>query len=619
MLKSPFYLENQMTFAILSDIDHIKKRPGMYVGSVTLETFGQFLNYEYQQVSFVPGLFKIVNELIDNSLDEFIRTNGEFANAIDITVDSKSFKIRDNGRGIPVDLIPDLDGESIYRPVAAWCKTKSGSNFGDDDKRDTLGLNGVGSALSNIFSSTFVGTTSDGKMQLAVECTDNAVIRDVQVKKSTKKFTQVYIEPDFERFGVDGFDQTMQNLILDRLTNLAICYPSITFKMNGQVVKTGTAKTWVGNFAEEHVIHHDDQVIIGIMNSPSEEFRCLSLVNGLNIINGGSHIDYIMGQLCEELRELIKKKHKLEVTPGQIKGHLQLVSVVRGMKNMKFDSQTKERITNPRGEVSGYFANVKFDKMAAAIIKNEAIIMPIIQAQLAKQMAADARAAAAAAKQVEGKQVLKHIKASSRYSNEKTLFITEGDSAIGSFISARTRDLAKIYGGYPLRGKIPNITGMKPAEIMKCNELGDLINILDIKLGQKAVNPNYGTIAIMTDQDIDGYSIRGLLMNFFWLWPDLYQMERIKIVQTPLYVATKGKTRNYYYDKAEYDKAAPKLGGWEIRYIKGLGSLRAPEYKDILANPVMQTVKIDDATLFDAMYGDYKTYGDARKKLIGDV
>jgi len=608
-----------MSFKILDDKAHILLRPGMYCGSVVEETQSLFLNYQWASAKFVPGLFKIINELIDNSIDEHIRTNGEFANAIDIKVDAKSFWIKDNGRGIPVVLVDDLDGEKIYTPVAAWCKTKAGSNFGADTDRDTIGMNGVGSALANIFSSKFIGTTSDGKHHLVVTCEDNATIRDVSVKKSTKKFTEVYIEPDFPRFGVQMIDATMMGLIKSRLVNLSICYPAITFKLNGDTIKTGSAKAWVDKFSVENVIHHDDSIILGIMNSTDEEFRCLSLVNGLNISQGGTHIDYAVGQIIEVLRDLIKKKHKLEVTPGQIKSHLQVVSVIRGMKNMKFDSQTKERITNPRGEVSGLFANIKFDKLAQGIMKNEALIMPIIQSQLAKQMAADARAATLAEKALQSKKVEKHIPATGRIASGKTLFITEGDSAIGPFISARTQDLAKIYGGYPLRGKIPNITGMTTAEILKTKELGDLINILGLKIGQKVIEPDYGTIAIMTDQDIDGFSIQGLLLNFFWLWPELYQKHRIKIVRTPLYVATKKDERKYFYDKSDYDASASGLKGYEIRYIKGLGSLRKAEYKDILASPVMITVQIDDPVLFDAMYGAYNKFGDARKKLIGDV
>lgn len=605
-----------MTFKVLDDKSHILMRPGMYCGSVVEESQSLFVDYKWDTVSFVPGLFKIINELIDNSVDEHIRTNFEFANQVEIKIDAKSFWVKDNGRGIPVTMVPDLNGEDIFIPVAAWCKTKAGSNFGADADRDTIGMNGVGSALANIFSSKFIGTTSDGKNQLCVQCTDNAEIRDVTVKKSTKKFTEVYIEPDFPRFGVQGIDETLQRLVKNRLVNLAVSYPTITFKFNGETIKPGTPKAWIEKFSTDYVMHSEDNLLIGVMNSKDEEFRSLSLVNGLNIVNGGTHVDYIMGQLCDAVRELIKKKHKLDVTPGQIKSHLQLVSVIRGMKNMKFDSQTKERITNARGEISGMFEQVKFDKLAAGIMKNEALIMPIIQAQLAKQLAADARAAAAKQKALQTVNVAKHVPAGSKFAQERILFIAEGDSAIGPFIEARDPEK---HGGYPLRGKIPNIHGMKPAEILKSKELGELIKILGLKIGERGLDPEYGTIAIMTDQDVDGFSIRGLLLNFFWLWPDLFKNKRIKIVQSPLYVATKKDDRRYFYSKDEFDATKDKLKGFEIRYIKGLGTLRSEEYVDVINKPVLMTVEIDDPTLFDRMYGDYKNFGDARKQLIGAV
>lgn len=605
-----------MTFKVLDDKTHILMRPGMYCGSVVEESQSLFLDFKWDTVSFVPGLFKIINELIDNSVDEHIRTGFEYATQIETKIDAKSFWVKDNGRGIPVSLVQDLNGEDIYIPVAAWCKTKAGSNFGSDADRDTIGMNGVGSALANIFSSKFVGTTSDGKHRLTVTCDDNATIRDVEIKKSTKQFTEVYIEPDFPRFGVTGIDETLQRLVKNRLMNLAVSYPTITFKFNGETIKPGTPKAWIEKFSTDYVMHSEDNLLIGVMNSKDEEFRSLSLVNGLNIVNGGTHIDYIMGQLCDAVRELIKKKHKLDVTPGQIKGHLQLVSVIRGMKNMKFDSQTKERITNARGEISGMFDQVKFDKLAAGIMKNDALIMPIIQAQLAKQMAADAREAAAKAKALQTVKVAKHVPAGSKYAQERILFIAEGDSAIGPFIEARDPEK---HGGYPLRGKIPNIHGMKPSEILKSKELGELIKILGLKIGERGLDPSYGTIAIMTDQDVDGFSIRGLLMNFFWLWPDLFKNKRIKIVQSPLYVATKKTDRRYFYSKEEFDASKEKLKGFEIRYIKGLGTLRSEEYVDVINDPVLMTVEIDDPTLFDKMYGEYKTFGDERKQLIGAV
>src|ERR1700757_2617291 len=143
-------------FKILNDIEHIRLRPNMYIGSTSIEQKTILIDYNYKEVSYVPGLFKILNELIDNSVDEFVRTEGKFANKIEVTMTDDTFTVRDNGRGIPVELVADTDGKKLYKPVAAWTRPRAGSNFGDDAQRVTMGMNGVGSALSNIFSKSFI-------------------------------------------------------------------------------------------------------------------------------------------------------------------------------------------------------------------------------------------------------------------------------------------------------------------------------------------------------------------------------------------------------------------------------------------------------------------------------
>lgn len=603
-----------MTFRILTDVEHVKTRPQMYIGSISSEEKEQFVDYQWQKVTYVPGLFKIINELVDNSIDEYVRTGGNYADSIEIMIDKESFTIRDNGRGIPVELIDDLDGEKIYKPVAAWCRTKAGSNFGADEERETIGLNGVGSSLANIFSKKFIGMTADGSQQLVVECSGSADVKSIDVCRSTKRFTKVYCEPDFKVFGVSELDHQIIDLLKNRLENLSISYPGISFKLNRESIKAGPATKYIDKFSEENVIYHDKEIIIGLMNSPEEEFRYLSLVNGLSITGGGSHIDYIMDQLCSNLREQIKKKHKLDIMPGQIRSHIQLVSVIRGLKNMKFDSQTKEKITNPKQEVIEIFKLVDFDKMAKEFMKKEGLITPIIQAQLAKLMAQEARDAASAQKKLQAKKVPKHISATSRYMSDKILFITEGDSAIGQLITVRD---PKIHGGYPIRGKIPNVHGMRPVDILKNKVLSEIMNVIGLKIGEPAITPDYGTIGLLQDGDVDGQgSIAPLLMRFFYMWPELYAHERIVVVKTPIIIATSGKKRVYFYTKSEYDDQAKKYKGWEIRYIKGLGTLRAAEYKDMINNPVLDPIVIDDKTKFDLMFGD--SADDRKRFMLGD-
>ena len=161
---------------MLSIKEHVIKRPGMYIGSVSFEDHERFLFGEFKKIRYVAGVLKLVDEIIDNSVDEAIRTNFKFANKISVDIDLKTNKVtvEDNGRGIPQAMVITPEGEEIPGPVAAWTKTMAGGNFGDDKERVTGGQNGVGSSLTNIFSVLFSGTTSDGKNELSVNCSNNA-------------------------------------------------------------------------------------------------------------------------------------------------------------------------------------------------------------------------------------------------------------------------------------------------------------------------------------------------------------------------------------------------------------------------------------------------------------
>ncbi len=591
-------------FQILSDIQHILLRPQMYISSTSLESRNLFLDYKFQEINYVPGLFKIVNELIDNALDENVRTQGKFANKIDITIDSKSFSIRDNGRGIPVELVKDLDGKKIYRPVASWAKTKAGSNFSDDANRVTAGMNGVGSALSNIFSTSFIGETADGSNKLVLTCKDNSKIESVKITKSSKKYTEVTMSPDFERFNVEGFDETMIGLIKDRIHNLAICYPKIIFKFNNETVKSESGNAFVKKFDERAVVYSDSKVTIGVMPCEAREFRSHSIVNGLVLYNGGSHVDYISNAICSQLRDYIAKKNKIDVKTlklPQIKTHLQFVTIIKDFNNMKFDSQTKEKLTNTASEVAKQLAGVDFDKIVKQITKSTEIMEPVVSGIMYRRKEDDDLDAKNKQKNLKRIKVAKHIEANSKKPEEKTLFIAEGDSAISNFIPARN-DMTQ--GAFPLRGKVLNTYGLSYKKILDNKELMELMAILGLRLGHKAVDLTYGHIAIMTDQDVDGGSIQALLINFFYNWPELFEEGRILILNSPLYVL-RGKTDNkYFYSKEEFEKYKGSKKGYEIGYIKGLGSLTEKEYGDTLSDPNFDMVKIDDAEYLQMMFSE---------------
>jgi DNA topoisomerase-2 len=324
-----------------------------------------------------------------------------------------------------------------------------------------------------------------------------------------------------------------------------------------------------------------------------------SYVNGVQTFNGGSHIDYVYEQLISVIRPEITKKHDIDVTPAQIRNHLQLVLFMKDFNNPKFDSQTKERLTNSRAEIKEYFDKIGFNwtSFAKKILSNEAIIGPVIDALLAKKLMADKRALAAEAKKNSKREPEKHLKAKDFSDKSKTqLFIVEGHSAIGSLIDVRE----PYQGGYALKGKILNIDEMSALDIMKNNEIADIISIIGLKFDEVATkdNTDYYEINLFTDADQDGSHIVSLLINFFAkYWPELFIDGRVNIIKSPLVKCSKGKDVKYYNTLEMFmkDSNSGVLDGYSFAYKKGLGSLSEQEYKNtIMDRNNYFTVKLDE-------------------------
>ncbi len=576
---------------VLSDIEHIKKRSGMYIGSSANEAHGRFLFGNFTQVNYVPGLVKLIDEIIDNSVDEAIRTNFKFANKIDVQIKNNQVSVSDNGRGIPQAMVTDQNGEQIPGPVAAWTIPKAGGNFGDDAERKTGGMNGVGSSLTNIFSVLFTGITSDGENEITVNCSNGMENKGWSTKKSKGKGTSVIFTPDFNHFEENSLSQIYLDITLDRLQTLAVIYPDIQFTFNGKKVD-GNFKKYAKQFGEDFVIQETDNVSMAFTPSP-DGFRQLTYVNNIHTKNGGHHVECVFDDICEHLLPGIKKKYKgIEVTKARVKECLTMVMFIRDMSNMRFDSQTKERLTSPFGEIRNHI-QIDAKKIAQAILKVDGLIMPIVEAALARKLAAEKAAETKAAKKASKAKVHKHIKANLYGKDaDTTLFLTEGDSAMGPFIEVRNKDL---QGGYPLRGKVMNTWGMTATDIMKNKELFDICAITGLVIGEPAEKTNYRNIAIMTDADVDGTgSIYPSLLAFFSQWPELFEQGRVRFCKTPVIIAQVGKEQEWFYDVPSYTKAKDSLPKHSIRYIKGLGSLEKAEYRRMIQDPKFDVVQLPE-------------------------
>ena len=600
-----FEEENTLTtpvdFRILSDKEAALQNTDMFIGSVTTETHEVLVDGKFVQLPYVPGLVKIADEVIDNSVDEAIRTEFEHANVIEVTIEDNKITVTDNGRGIPQDMIQTPEGESIPRPLAAWTRARAGSNFNAD--RKTGGKNGIGSALTNWFSDSFVGITCNGKDVVTVNCTNNADNVSYKTTKGKTKGTSVAFVPDFEQFDVRGLDSNFETVVRSRLNILAIAFPKVKFKMNGKTVD-GKFSKFVSLFGPSV---SDSSENHSLFLATSDVFRQVSYVNNIHTKQGGTHVNGIMTALTDELIPMIKRKHKIEITKAQIAERLILGVFLRSFVAPKYDSQTKERLSSSWAQIRDHM-NVDYKSLAKKLLGSEDLIMPIIETALAKKEAADKAAATKAQKKAKGADVPKHVKANDIGRRKCTLFLAEGDSAIGPFAQFRDKDT---QGGFPLKGKLLNVWDLPDHEVLKSKEVAEIISILGVGL-RSTEKPAYDQIAIFTDADLDGRgSICPLVIGFFYkYWPHWFAEGRILIAKTPEYISTDGKQTVWSYDKEEFQNQNFKGSKWTHRHIKGLGTLttdgKNSEYAQCLKNPVFEQVVIDDgaAACLQMLLGD---------------
>lgn len=598
--------ENTEEFKILTARDHLRKRIGMYLGSVSKTETERFVNGVWKNTRVVPALFKCVNEIIDNSVDEAIRTNFKHANQISVSIAMNEIVVEDNGRGIPQDMIEDenVPGTFVPRPQAAWTRVNAGSSFNDD--RVTIGANGVGSSAVNFVSSSFLGDTWRQGKGFIVECSDGAntiAVREYKAKRGSG--TSVSFTPDYSLFETDSLEEDdLVDLVEDRVRDLQISFPLIEFRFNGNKVAQKTFKEHAKTYGEVSVIEQTDDLSL-IITGSEDGFRHNSFVNGVNTFGGGEYVNFVTNGLIDELEKQIKKKHKIDVPKKHIKDGLAVIIYARNFIDPKFDSQTKERLTSTNAKTREHYVSSgahDFAWLAKKIVAEAEIIDPIISQALAKKQAQDDRDAKKAEKQLKKIRVAKHIAASGP---SAALHLVEGDSALGP--SAVVRDPKK-HGFFPLRGVLMNVWEKTHSQAISNKEISELVAVLGLSI----TDPNswkrmhYRDIRIMSDADVDGGKIATLIVALFVrFWPGLVTDGRLSIIRSPVLISSKGKDVKWFYDLNEASDFIAASKGYEHRYIKGLGSLEDEEYRKVIHEPVLDVIRYspeNDKPFLDMMF-----------------
>lgn len=587
-------------FEALSGAAQILRRPGMWAGSMQPIKQKMFIinkdGVEYKEVEYIPAFRKIIDEILDNSVDSLVK-NCKAKGKVKVIVDDDTICIEDNGNGIPVIKkdIKDINDSRMsddekkkisetYLPEIAWTRLFSGTNFKDSEDKTTVGSHGLGSKLTAIFSKKFVGISDDGKKICKVVAKDNLESVNSTVSDSKgESGVKVKFTPDFARFGLTKVDDVYKELVYQRLMCLGITFPGIKFSFNGKNVNVND-KTFLNLFSKNITFHVFDRGFIGVYPNEQDDFNFFTYVDGLALNRGGSHIDYIVDKVVTPIREKLVKKYKT-IKPADIKNRLSMVVFLRDFPNLKFDSQTKETLTNLPSEITKYFGDsIDFESFSKKITKNEFIMDPIVETFKLKEEVKERVALKQAGKSKVKVDATKYIPPTG---NSKRYFvIAEGFSAATGISQAIGRNGIGIYAG---RGVPLNVWDCKTSDMLKNKEFSDITSLLGIDPSRSDnKNLNFDKIVLANDSDIDGLHIQMIYIGWWMKFgKELFSSKKVARLMTPLVIlwsdAKKTKIYKAFYSLGEYKEYEAKhdISRYPKNYFKGLGSWSPEQFQHL--------------------------------------
>lgn len=634
------------TYKILDEITHIRARCGMYAGSTALEAHEEMVfntatgKMEAKVIEYVPALIKIFSEILDNSIDEH-RRDPKKLDTIKVNIKPDgTISVHDNGRGIPVQLHPQT-GKYIAETV--FSNLRAGSNFDDETDQQLIGTNGVGSTLTNVLSTEFNIESADGENVFKQTFKDGMRTRlEPTILPSDKRYTKITFKPDFDFFKVKGLDDAHISKIFRRILDAAACNQAVKFYFNDARVPVQTFLDYAKLYCDNVIYEASDtwQVAVGKSNNG---FAHRSFVNSVETYMAGTHVDYVVDPLVDAVRAHIKKKHKIEVRPSDIKSKL-FIFINANINRPKFSNQTKERMISPPSEYKTAWAPT--EKMIKLLLKSDIIESVVIWAEM-RQKAVEEEERRKAGKDIDKtnpRRILKLEDASlaGKKPRECFLFVAEGDSAAKAIISGRN---PKTMGALALRGKPQNANSVSVDKLLgiegkkeldpKKKEQTEFVNIMiamGLQMGVKVKSVDelrYAHLVVTADADHDGAHICGLsVSNVYKFWPELFELGVVYRFFTPVIkIWLKGKKADpiAFETEQDYDAWITIAGNAEkvksFKYYKGLGTSTPEDFKGYLDNINDHLVKITldearDGPLINLVFGKEDGSSDLRKRWL---
>lgn len=545
----------------LDALSHIRLRSGMYIGRL-----GDGSNPD-------DGIYIMMKEVIDNSVDEFIMKHGKKI-IINIDEERQCITVRDFGRGIPLGKVIDCVSQ-----------INTGAKYNDDVFQFSVGLNGVGTKAVNALSSHFlIKSFRDGEFVEA--CFSQGQLLN-QHKGKTKEPNGTYVEfiPDHVIFKKYNFQK---EFILKRLWHYAYLNAGLTLEFNGEAVKSdhGLLDLLNAEVTEDQLyepLHYrGTHLEFAFLHTQSYGESYFSFVNGQYTSDGGTHLSAFREGILKGVNEFAKKNFQgVDIREGIVG------AVLVRIQEPIFESQTKNKLGNT--ELRGPVVQEVKEAVVNLLLKHPEVANRLIERivfneKLRRELAAVKKEAKEKQKKISFKipklrDCKYHYQDQGFYSDHTMIFLTEGDSASASIVSSRDPLTQAVFS---LRGKPLNVFGMKLDQLYKNEEMFNLMSALNIE--DDLANLRYNKVILATDADVDGMHIRNLLLTFFLTYFEgLVLNGHLFILETPLFKVRNKEKTIYCYSNKEMERAVSSLKkGVEVTRFKGLGEISPSEFKQFI-------------------------------------
>lgn len=614
-------------YKALDEIDHVLLKSGMWIGDKNVNT-GTFFIYENDRIvekelEYIPGLLKIIDEIISNSVDEYRRNTNLGLTEITVQmIGNDTIVVSDNG-GIPVAIHPET---GTYLPQFLFGNLRTSSNYNEEEERTGVGTNGVGSALTNILSSYFQCITADGHNKCKIVWHNN--MREMEepiIEKCSEHFTTMTFKPDLKQFNIERIPFDFSHILRKRCLDAAAGTPGlkVTFELyvGEDTSEPLTSDTFQFEDYKQYIKLYDglidyEQLIYDKIENkwefaivPGSNLR-VGFVNGASC-NAGTHIRLLEWWVENIVSDTLKNKYKLEISNKVINNNYSIF-VKLNVINPAYDSQTKEKLVT---------SDYKFDKSNTyhrvteeftTTVKESNLVLDLVEWYKQKSEVEKQRETRKMNRELSKKKYIrKLLDANSKDRSETELWIFEGDAAESGFRVART---PATQGSYKLRGVVKNTIGKDSKAIFSNQEFSDLIAAIGLKFGDNNTDKlRFKKIILCTDMDHDGNKIAGLLIGFFYdHFPEVIKAGMLYRALAPVIIASKGSDSKLFFTLDEYHKVENELEGYRIKYIKGHGGLTGKEYKQMVQQKHLFKFQIDETT--DELIKAWFTGGSSKRK-----